>query len=207
MTESDSLEVGLSPTEAIAAFEAACSRTKSAERLFITDSWFAPFRARLLAALPPRLDVTVLEALRDAVYKRHRLEIVIDFVEQQPMTWEEFGVWKARRDRAVHLEQAQRGFFPWSDVEASAADEQLQAQHHSQGQRSAPAILSLGSSSGPGDRAARDCPGCGRPSSELNWIYFSSPAWTWQQLCGRAGWMTVCWPCHLQVDFFLSVMN
>jgi hypothetical protein len=54
---------------------------------------------------------------------------------------------------------------------------------------------------------ARNCPGCDRPSCDLSWIYFSSPAWTWEKLCGRAGWLVVCKDCHLQVDFFLSVMN
>jgi hypothetical protein len=54
---------------------------------------------------------------------------------------------------------------------------------------------------------ARNCPGCDRPESELTWLYFSSPAWTWRRLCGRAGWLVLCRPCHLQVDFFLERMN
>ena len=29
----------------------------------------------------------------------------------------------------------------------------------------------------------------------------------WEHLCGRAGWMTVCDRCHLQVDFFREAMN
>jgi hypothetical protein len=54
---------------------------------------------------------------------------------------------------------------------------------------------------------ARKCPGCGRSASELSWVYFSSPAWTWEQLCGRAGWLVICRPCHLQVEHFLVEMN
>jgi hypothetical protein len=54
---------------------------------------------------------------------------------------------------------------------------------------------------------ARPCPKCGKPSGELAWFYFESPKWTWENLCGRAGWMTACDACHVQVGFFMEVMN
>lgn len=202
----DRLEVGLSPEAAIAAFQAACNQ--GADRLFITDSWFAPFRLRLLSALPPSLTEALVAALQDAVYKRRPLQAVVDFVEQQPITWEEFAQWDADREHRLHLQRARQGYFPWPDVEASANDEELQRRHRSHGQSQAPAILNLSGRTESDVRAnARNCPGCGRPASELTWLYFSSPAWTWQQLCGRAGWLVVCTPCHLQVDFFLELMN
>lgn len=47
-------------------------------------------------------------------------------------------------------------------------------------------------------------PRCQQP---LTWIYFSSPAWTWSKLCRRAGWLGICDPCHIQVEFDLVVMN
>jgi len=54
---------------------------------------------------------------------------------------------------------------------------------------------------------AKACPKCGATPEQLAWFYFESPPWTWEHLCGRAGWMTVCDKCHLQVDFFLQLMN
>lgn len=206
MIDSDQLQSGLSPDSTVQAFAAACNRDSN--RLFITESWFAPFRARLLSALPASLTEPLVEALRDALYKRRPLETVVEFVEQQPMTWPEFERWRAARENELHLESARRGFFPWADVEAAASDENLQRTHMSQSEAQAPAILGLEGIAKPDMRAgARNCPACGRAASELSWIYFSSPAWTWQQLCGRAGWLVICQPCHLQVDFFLDRMN
>ena len=124
------------------------------------------------------------------------------------MTWAEFVQWSAEREHGRHLEQARSGFFPWSDVEAAENDEQLQRAHAAPGEGQAPAILHLGGAQDTAIRdRARNCPQCGRPPSDLTWVYFSSPAWTWQQLCGRAGWLVVCKPCHMQVDFFLDRMN
>lgn len=48
------------------------------------------------------------------------------------------------------------------------------------------------------------CPECGEHHIEL---YFSSPDWTWRNLCGRAGTMKICSKCEKQVDFCLEVMN
>lgn len=206
MPESDGLEPGLSPSAAIVAFEAACNQ--GPDRLFITDSWFASFRSRLQSALPPSLSEVLVAALKDALYKRRPLQTVVDFVEQQPMTWDEFTRWEADRNHQLHLAQAKQGFFPWADVKASAKDETLQRTHESRNQSQAPAMLTFAGVSEVELRArARNCPGCDRPESELTWLYFSSPAWTWRRLCGRAGWLVLCRPCHLQVDFFLERMN
>ena len=48
------------------------------------------------------------------------------------------------------------------------------------------------------------CPICGKKCLE---IYFSSPDWTWHNLCGRAGTMNICTDCIKQVDFHLELMN
>lgn len=48
------------------------------------------------------------------------------------------------------------------------------------------------------------CPICGNNYVEL---YFSSPDWTWQQLCGRAGTMKICIGCMRQASFHLEIMN
>lgn len=85
--------------------------------------------------------------------------------------------------------------FPWEDVEASRKKRHLQQEHPvAEGHQR---YLST----------AKACPQCHTVAGQLSWFYFDSPAETWKHLCGRAGWMTVCDRCHLQVDFFCDVMN
>jgi hypothetical protein len=112
----DRLELGLSPSAAVAAFEAACNR--NADRLFITESWFAPFRARLLSTLPSALDSCLIDALRDALYKRRSLETVVQFVERQPMTWEQFAEWQTEQDRQRLLGRARDGYSPLDPLDS-----------------------------------------------------------------------------------------
>lgn len=100
-------------------------------------------------------------------------------------------------------------FFPWGDVEA-CRNKQLEKGFSSEG---APAKIGRKKEpfqEGPADKGARGgnpCPTCGTPSQDLTWIYFVSPPWSWKELCGRAGWITVCDDCHVQVQFFCDVMN
>ena len=49
---------------------------------------------------------------------------------------------------------------------------------------------------------AKACPRCHTAAGQLIWFYFDTPSEMWEHLCGRAGWMTVCDRCHLQVGFF-----
>ena len=84
--------------------------------------------------------------------------------------------------------------YPWEDVNKARHNRRLQTKHKPD------EAVSYREN-------ARPCPKCGKGSSELAWFYFESPRWTWQHLCGRAGWMTVCDVCQAQVDFFLEVMS
>jgi hypothetical protein len=45
------------------------------------------------------------------------------------------------------------------------------------------------------------------PIENAGWFHFESPAWTWENLCGRAGWMIVAKGSPLEVAFFLEIMN
>ena len=38
-------------------------------------------------------------------------------------------------------------------------------------------------------------------------VYFVSPMWTWENLCGRAGYLVICPHCIEQLDFSCTVMN
>lgn len=51
------------------------------------------------------------------------------------------------------------------------------------------------------------CPICGKPSEELLWIDFCSPASTWEKLCGRSGPLSICPECGWQVEFICETMN
>jgi len=39
------------------------------------------------------------------------------------------------------------------------------------------------------------------------WIYFSSPEWTWEALCGRAGWLLWNPQTEDQIYFEMTVLN
>lgn len=85
--------------------------------------------------------------------------------------------------------------FPWEDVEAARKNRRLQREHPAVGGRERYAAT------------AKPCPQCHTAAAQLSWFYFESPAETWEHECGQAGWMTVCDRCHLQVDFFMEVLN
>jgi len=86
-------------------------------------------------------------------------------------------------------------YFPWEDVVASRGDKRSY-EHHSAEQAKEKYL-----------KKARPCPRCKTTPDQLSWIYLLSPEWTWQILCGKAGWITVCDRCNLQVDFFPEIMN
>ncbi len=74
-------------------------------------------------------------------------------------------------------------YYPLEDVEACLDTEEIAKPNH------------------------QSCPLCGKPSEELKWIYFRSPTWTWQELCGRAGPMSICPDCGCLVEFICAIMN
>jgi hypothetical protein len=46
-----------------------------------------------------------------------------------------------------------------------------------------------------------------QPAENVVFFYFESPAWTWENLCGRAGWLVIRKEPSRQVAFFLEIMN
>jgi hypothetical protein len=79
--------------------------------------------------------------------------------------------------------------LPWEDVEASRGNRRLQKRHPLP-ERIATRFAE-----------ARSCPKCQIPSGALTWFYFESPKWTWENLCGSAGWRAVCDRYYVQVNF------
>lgn len=60
--------------------------------------------------------------------------------------------------------------------------------------------------------AIKPCPKCleagkVRPSENLTWVFFRSPSWTWRNLCGREGFLSICTDHKRQVDFVITGMN
>lgn len=53
----------------------------------------------------------------------------------------------------------------------------------------------------------RSCPKCGNVAEKLIWIEYTSPGWTWKQLCGRQGPLSICPECRITVEFILETMN
>jgi hypothetical protein len=180
----EDLKSGLSPSDAIAAFRAGCNT--GSDRLWITDTWFGPREQRLRAALPDPITQDIANALREAVLKTRHLDLVIGWLENGAKPWPEYEQWRAEENRRRAVEQMREGYFPWEDVDACRG-------------RKTRSPKPVGHASA--------CPQCATPPEKLTWIYFHSPEWTWQHLCGRAGWMTVCDTCHLQTGFFLEIMN
>ena len=85
--------------------------------------------------------------------------------------------------------------YPWEHVDSSRKNERLQRKH-----------LVTPAKEHYLDRA-KACPKCGVKADRLEWFYFDSPKETWKMLCGCAGWIKVCDPCHVQVDFLEVVIS
>ena len=84
-------------------------------------------------------------------------------------------------DRSKYPQCAKNVFFSWSDVLACMFSKYKH--------------LPL---------SERVCPECGE---RMITFYFTSPVWTWNTLCGRAGNITICPSCPKQVEFSLTIMN
>jgi hypothetical protein len=99
--------------------------------------------------------------------------------------------------KRLERRRAARGvdMFPWDQVDSARKDQLLQRRH------------SIREARMRYEWRAEPCPKCNKMARELSWFYFSTPRWTWDNLCGRAGWMVVCDECHCQVSFFRESMN
>jgi hypothetical protein len=89
-------------------------------------------------------------------------------------------LWQSE-DRSKYPECAKNVFFPWYDILAY-----MFSKHKH---------LPL---------SERTCPDCGE---RMVVFHYTSPVWSWNSLCGRAGFMTICPSCPKQVDFVLTLMN
>ena len=84
-------------------------------------------------------------------------------------------------ERMNRTGEVDKDIFPWEDVAASIKEQQA-----------TPIIID------------HKCDKCGNNTVV---VYFVSPAWTWEKLCGRAGYLIICPHCLRQIEFCCSYMN
>lgn len=112
--------------------------------------------------------------------------------------WPKRGGWLTTCDQChiqINFFVEEQEHYPWKVINTITSDERLQSQHSVEDARS---------------RYLEDavsCPKCKTSAGQLSWFYFASPEQDWRALAGRAGWMTVCDECHIQVDFFVEIMS
>jgi hypothetical protein len=156
----------------------------------------------MTASLSDPLREDEAKALREAIRQEVSLGIVTEWLSMpNRLTWDAHLAERARQAEQNRLEEMKRGYFPWDDVE--------KCRNTAVSIGAPPAILTLRPHQRKESYAkgAHPCPFCGRQADQLTWIYFVSPEWTWQKLCGRAGWLTVCDTCHAQINFFCEQMS
>lgn len=88
--------------------------------------------------------------------------------------------------------------FPAVDVAASRRDRRLQKDHRPEDLDEA--------MKGHLDQARQEALEAGA-SPKAQWVYFRSPDWTWQALCGREGWLLVDPGSGKQYTFWLTTMS
>ena len=157
-----------------------------------TSTSKAAYRARVENVLddPPTPDQRL--ALAEIVSRTRPLEQLFDWHARPELAWDQF---KRLADwlRDDFLE-GRSEHFSWDVIAAattrsfSGGYRPLRAENH---------YLP----------SARPCPSCNRAPAQLKWFYYCTSEETWSMLHGRAGWLTICEPCHVQVDFFCELMS
>jgi 2-keto-4-pentenoate hydratase len=96
--------------------------------------------------------------------------------------------------------------FPTEDVMASLNDDALQKEHSLEAylEQADPGKLAEARGIWQAEVDAAIADG---GSQETRWIYFRSPPWTWEQLCGREGWLLVDPRTGRQFQFLMTAMN
>lgn len=131
----DDLHQGSSIDAALNAFREGCN--KGPDRLFVTESWVEPRFSKLRHLLSEPITTEEARVLREAVLKRYRLDDVIEWLEHNPLTWEEYELLRDRRGTRRWRALRERGYFPWKDVRACQKDPDSAAE----GMAMAPAVI------------------------------------------------------------------
>jgi hypothetical protein len=208
--EYDQITQGMTRKRAAALFREACNHRHT---LFVTEKWFARYRKYLRWGLHRRITADEAEALKATLRQEVSLAYLCVWLwKPRRLPWvEHLGQFRTNQELARAAAEAARrtpgaGFFPWVHVEACRqTPEASLSSKESSPKELFPQLPAR-------DRdyylpSAIACPRCSASASELSWIYFVSPKLTWEKLCGRAGWLTVCDKCRIQVQFFMELLN
>lgn len=196
----EQLAAGLSPDEAVEAFLDGCNKP---DRVNLSSHRLAHTIPSLRRALPDPITAEIAEALVAAANRRLTLERVISWLDHLPMMWSEYDAHLAGDVKRRDLADRQRAYdrvikdlenrTVWTRVRALAD----RVGHPGRARRAKDRYSA----------EARPCPKCGAEPRALRWIAYSTPESMWRNLCGRAGWMTLCNRCRLQIDFFVELLN
>ena len=163
--------------------------------LNISDHRFPSIQARLRRAAPDPITPDIASALLDAVHRRRKLETVLEWIEKQPMSWDEFDFHREARLWHAQIEQRQAEFLRWDEARRTGDHERLQAEHPSEEGKARHLVNAV------------ECPLCQTPPGRLTWAYFMSSPDSWRNQSGRAGWAVVCDACRLEVSVFIEMLT
>jgi len=96
------------------------------------------------------------------------------------------------------FEEFSRYQYSWEQVNVCRNDKSFQSQYP---------LCSLEEARSRYLKKAVSCPVCNTPAEQLSWFYFTTPEQDWKALAGRAGWMTVCDNCNIQVNRFVELLS
>lgn len=188
------MKAGIPLAEAIVRLREA-TRGRGPEVLNISEYRFASVQDRLTRIAPDPITPEVASALLDAIQRRRKLDTVLEWIERQPMTWEEFDFHREARSWQYQIEQRHEEFKRWDAMRRSRAHARLQKEHSVEEGKARHLTNAV------------ECPLCQTPPDRLTWTYFTTSRESWRNLCGRAGWLVVCEPCKLEVAVFIEMLN
>ncbi len=202
---------GISVERALEIFLSSCNKR---DTVFITEQWIGPRLARLRQLLADPISKEEAQAMRDTVMKNGRLDDMIEWLAGRQLSWPAFNngkKWLREEEQRLREEEREKR-FEQLEKEAKEEEESLRKRGiaYWQSQMSDEKLQSAhppDSSKAQYLSTAQACARCGAKPEQLVWFWFSTPAITWARLFGRAGWMTACPKCNIQIDFFVVMMN
>jgi hypothetical protein len=178
--------------------------------IFSTDTWLLPKLERMRQLMHEPITDDEAAAMVDVLYQRREMRSLIEWLEDEPVSWTGHFIRAAFRAEEVHRQRQEelrkldedweKGITPLNDFAANVGTPEPEED----AQRRAELLRDAKAEHLPG---ARPCPSCGTPPEYLEWFQYSSPPSTWENLCGRGGWKTRCRFCLREVDLFVELLN
>jgi hypothetical protein len=128
MRPEERITAGKSINEALTAFRESVNQPG---RMFCTNYWLSPKLEQLRLFLSNPITQDEAEALLDVIYKRHWMEDLIEWLEDQaPVSWADYFAWRSdQKHRALRVRAEERkrrraaGLDPYSDFKLFSDDD------------------------------------------------------------------------------------